>query len=120
MTAFFAILLIAIFWIAPIFASNAIGKNKGRTNTWVWGLVLGWLGVIIVACLSPQSRGTVLVPPVVSTAQATAALPTPPAEMKTCPRCAEEVQAAAKVCRYCSHSFEVEAPQELAPGTAGS
>ena len=28
-----------------------------------------------------------------------------PSEMKTCPRCAEDVKAAALVCRFCGHSF---------------
>jgi hypothetical protein len=30
----------------------------------------------------------------------------PNAGEKTCPRCAEHVKAAAKVCRFCSYSFE--------------
>ena len=47
-----ALILIAVFWIAPIFVGHAIGKPKGRTG-WAWGLLLGWLGVIIVALLSP-------------------------------------------------------------------
>jgi len=29
----------------------------------------------------------------------------PPSEEKTCPRCAEQVKAAAQVCRFCGHNF---------------
>lgn len=29
-----------------------------------------------------------------------------PADEKTCPKCAEQVKAAATVCRYCGHQFE--------------
>jgi hypothetical protein len=32
-----------------------------------------------------------------------------PAGTKVCPRCAEDVKAAALVCRYCSHEFETDA-----------
>ncbi len=29
----------------------------------------------------------------------------PPTDEKTCPRCAEQVKAAAKICRFCGHDF---------------
>ena len=29
-------------------------------------------------------------------------------QMKTCPRCAEKVKAAAMVCRYCGHEFQTQ------------
>ena len=47
----------AIFWVAPIFVGHKLGTPKNRAG-WAWGLLLGWIGVLIVACLSdknPQS-----------------------------------------------------------------
>jgi hypothetical protein len=40
-----------VFWIAPIAVGHKIGAPKNRQG-WLWGLLLGWIGVIIVACLS--------------------------------------------------------------------
>lgn len=48
------LIFIAIFWIAPIFVGQKIGAPKNRAG-WAWGLVLGWLGVIIVAVLSNKN-----------------------------------------------------------------
>jgi len=47
------------------------------------------------AAASPPAAGPVAAPGAAETS-----------EMKTCPRCAEEVKAAAQVCRFCGHSFE--------------
>ena len=33
----------------------------------------------------------------------------PPADTQICPRCAETIKAAALVCRYCGHEFEISA-----------
>jgi hypothetical protein len=49
------ILFILVFWIAPVVAAYAIGNRKGRTYGWVWGLLLGWIGVVIVAVLPRKS-----------------------------------------------------------------
>jgi hypothetical protein len=46
-----ALLFIGAFWIAPIFVGHKIGAPKQRAG-WAWGLLLGWIGVAIVACLS--------------------------------------------------------------------
>lgn len=39
-----------------------------------------------------------------------------PLHERTCPRCAETVKAAAKVCRYCNYEFETGAPALCAEG----
>jgi hypothetical protein len=49
-----ALVFIGIFWIAPIFVGHIVGSPKNRAG-WAWGLLLGWLGVIIVACLSNKA-----------------------------------------------------------------
>jgi hypothetical protein len=46
-----ALIFIALFWVAPIFVGHKIGAPKNRAG-WVSGLLLGWIGVIVVACLS--------------------------------------------------------------------
>jgi hypothetical protein len=49
-----ALLFIAAFWVAPIVVGHRIGTRKNRAG-WAWGLLLGWVGVIIVACLSNKN-----------------------------------------------------------------
>jgi hypothetical protein len=52
------LLVFAVFvWVLPIFVGHKIGAPKNRAG-WAWGLLLGWLGVIIVACLGPVADGT--------------------------------------------------------------
>jgi hypothetical protein len=53
------LIFIALFAIAPIFVGHHLGKSKNRAG-WAWGLLLGWLGVIIVACLSDKSSQAVV------------------------------------------------------------
>jgi type VI protein secretion system component VasK len=87
------ILFAAIFWVAPIFVAKRIGDGKGRTSSWAWGLLLGWIGVIVVAL---QSNRTL----------AAAAAPMALSASKQCPECAEQVQVAANVCKHCGFRFE--------------
>ena len=57
MELLFALVFIAVFSLLPIYVAHRIGAPKGRMG-WLWGLLLGWVGVIIVAVLPPASRQT--------------------------------------------------------------
>jgi hypothetical protein len=48
------LLAIPVFWFAPIGLGALLGNSKGRLAMGlVLGIVLGWIGVIIVACVPP-------------------------------------------------------------------
>lgn len=99
------IILIPVFWIAPIFVARAIGKGKGKESSWVWGLLLGWLGVLIVA-LQSRPQAPVIIRPASPTPMTRAAAVPTVTPVKLCPQCAEHVQSAARICRYCGYNFE--------------
>lgn len=49
-------LLVIVLWIVPIFAGWRVGAWKGRVVLGILlGVFLGWLGVIITACV-PKSH----------------------------------------------------------------
>jgi hypothetical protein len=49
----FLVFLFALFgW--PIIVGHKLGKRRNRIG-WLYGLLLGWLGVVILACLSPAA-----------------------------------------------------------------
>lgn len=45
---------IAIVWVLPCVVGRKIGNGKGRTNGVWYGFWLGWVGVIILACLGSK------------------------------------------------------------------
>jgi hypothetical protein len=47
----------AVLRALPIYVAHRIGAPKGRMG-WLCGLLLGWIGVIIVAVLPPARRET--------------------------------------------------------------
>jgi hypothetical protein len=42
-------------WVGAIIAAQMLGSRKGRNHAWVWGALLGWIGVLVVVCLSDKS-----------------------------------------------------------------
>jgi hypothetical protein len=43
-------LVVGLLWLFPILVAMDLGAKRNRTG-WMWGLFLGWLGVVILACL---------------------------------------------------------------------
>jgi hypothetical protein len=49
-----AALILLVYALTAIFAASAIGNRKGRPGTgFLLGLLLGWIGVIIIAVIPP-------------------------------------------------------------------
>jgi predicted RNA-binding Zn-ribbon protein involved in translation (DUF1610 family) len=72
-----------ILWVVPIFVARSQGRAKNRSGI-AYGFFLGWLGVLILALLSPL----------------------PSAERRECPHCLEEMHAEATVCPHCQRDVE--------------
>jgi len=47
------IVIVGLIWGLPIFVSQKIGAPKRRAG-WAYGLLLGWLGVVVIACLGSK------------------------------------------------------------------
>ena len=93
----FTVLVIA--WIVCGLISGGIASSRGASagGGFFLGLLLGPVGILISCFMGGEAEKTAKQ---VTTGQ-----------KKVCPRCAEAVQRAALVCRYCGHEFsETEAP----------
>lgn len=78
--------LVLVFWLVMTIVAGIVANNKGR-DWFVW--------CAITLFLSPLTLLILLAMPKVEKTE----------DMKSCPRCAEKVKAAAAVCRYCNHEF---------------
>ena len=90
--------IIAVVWIAPIVVATKLGDTKRRKGWW-YGILLGWLGVLILA-LQPAR------PPLETPAFRGDRRADQP--LKKCPDCAELVQPDARVCKHCGYRFAPE------------
>ena len=91
-----------IIWLICGIASAAIASGKGQSGfAWFFGgLLLGPLGLIIVALL-----------PKIQSEVERRELET--GEYKKCPQCAELVKREAKICRFCGYDFTKEEHHEV-------
>jgi hypothetical protein len=88
--------LLLILWLLMGAVSGVIASNKGRSGLGfgLLGVFFGPIGIIAAALVSP-----IVARPVQGL-------------QKRCPECAEVVQSAAKVCRYCGHRFSEQSESE--------
>jgi drug/metabolite transporter (DMT)-like permease len=42
------IVVVSVFSFVPIYVANRLGEARGRRGQWIWGVVLGWIGVLVV------------------------------------------------------------------------
>jgi hypothetical protein len=45
--------VIAVFYVVPVIVGYFVGESKDRRG-WLWGPLLGWIGLVVVACLKPR------------------------------------------------------------------
>jgi hypothetical protein len=112
------------------FLGALVAERTGSTP-WLGGILGFFIGPVgvLVAALLPAERGTAdattgggaaawAMPSTDPSRSGSSADVAPAAEatLKTCPECAEQIQAAARVCRFCGHRFVEE--KSSAPTTS--
>ncbi len=98
MSAVVVVLLVLVLWVVPIFVGAAIGKPKRRSGA-VYGLLLGWLGVVILAVLPPAADRS--------------------GRTGECPFCKERMRSDATVCPHCQRDVAAGAVIVAKPHRSG-
>lgn len=79
------LVLVVVVWVIPILVARSIGNAKNREGL-LWGLLLGWIGVVIVALLPAVVRAR-------------------------CPACQEPIQEQATICPHCRSAISWNMPR---------
>ena len=80
-----------------------IGREKGRQDAGLFlGLLLGPIGLLIIAMMSPSSE----VQAEQAVRNSTAVEAALNADTRACPWCAETIKTSARLCRYCNREIE--------------
>jgi hypothetical protein len=96
-----------ITWAVCALVGWAIGNSKGRpTAGFFLGLLLGLIGLVIIAVMRPTPEYEAAQRANVARAPAVEPPPPPSPPLRACPWCAEQIQPAAKICRYCQREVE--------------
>src|SRR5689334_19654363 len=100
---------VVVIWLIVAFVcglvGSAIGSGKGRQGAgFALGALFGIFGILIIAVMSPTPEAQAEMNEEVAAAQAQLAQATGRNEstLRRCPWCAELIQPAAKICRYCN------------------
>jgi len=97
-------MILFYIWIICGIISAIIASNKGRSGVgWFFGgLILGPLGLLIIAVLSKKEEE--IEDKKIETG-----------ECKKCPQCAELVKMEAKICRFCRYEFKESDNKKFVP-----
>ena len=48
--------VVGVLIVLPVYVAERLTTKKGRRYGWVWGVMLGWIGVLVVLLLADKSR----------------------------------------------------------------
>lgn len=77
------LVLIVLLWVVPFCVCLEQGRAKARPEGYAYGIMLGWVGVLVLALLPAKGPGR---------------------GQRECPYCKEGMRVDATVCPHCRHT----------------